>query len=78
MRYYGVVNHLRQQPGWYGREEPSRSAAEKVAQSTAKAVWSEKSVGDELLSVLQTLFKYTLIGQVADLISSAPPPSLMV
>lgn len=69
MRYYGVVNHLRQKPGWYGREDPTRPAVEKVAQSTANAVWREKSTGDELLSVLQTLFKYTLLGQVVDLIS---------
>ncbi len=39
MRYYGIVNHLHQPGGWYGRIPPKREALKKVQTSVGTAAW---------------------------------------
>lgn len=52
MRYYGIVNQLRQKPGWYGRKSPGSEEAQAVIRSTAGSTWAAGAAGVAALLVV--------------------------
>jgi hypothetical protein len=66
MRYYGIVNQLRQKPGLYGRRPPkSEQEVQTVMRSSAQATWAGTAFGAGLLYVLSNFPLFAAIAVVA-------------